>query len=132
MYHVIDHLISSPDTDINLLWFSKVLEPVAVADSASESIKANHSVCTALDLLAFLVQELPRNVILNGFTILHKGVGACMSCGNTKVVRYVHGLLTRLVTMYPTKLGKWCREIDHVTMQYSFHTIPVSCAQLCD
>jgi len=102
----------STDIEVKLLWFSKVLEPIGAMEASSDPVMSNYfNVCTALDLLAFLLQVLPQQVVLNGFRVLHKGVGMCMTCGNTKVVRYVHGLITRLVTMFPTDLGReWAEE----------------------
>lgn len=95
------------DVEVKLLWFTKVLEPIGSTESTTDPLMSSYfNVCTALDLLAFLLQVLPQQVVLNGFRGLHKGVGMCMTCGNTKVVRFVHGLITKLVTMFPTDLGK--------------------------
>ena len=44
-----------------------------------------YNVCTALDLLTFLLGVLPRPTLLAGFKILNKGFITCMTCGNTKV-----------------------------------------------
>jgi len=53
-----------------------------------------------------IFQVLPRTVILAGFKTLHKGLGICMTCGSTKVVRFMHGLLSRLMGMFPTEPGE--------------------------
>ena len=45
-------------------------------------------------------------MILSGFKTLHKGLGICMTCGNTKVVRFMHALLSRLMNMFPTEPGE--------------------------
>lgn len=95
------------DIDIKLAWFSKLLEALTQIDPATGNMVANYAnICTALDLFSFLLQVLPHQVVLTGFRTLHKGVSICMTCNNTKVVRYVHTLLTRLISMFPTDLGK--------------------------
>ena len=60
-----------------------------------------------LTLSCFLsLQVLPRTVVLSGFKTLHKGLGICMTCGSTKVVRFMHALLSRLMSMFPTEPGE--------------------------
>lgn len=99
--------VTCADIDIKLAWFSKLLEALTQIDPATGNMVANYAnICTALDLFSFLLQVLPHQVVLTGFRTLHKGVSICMTCNNTKVVRYVHTLLTRLISMFPTDLGK--------------------------
>ena len=43
----------------------------------------------------------PHSVLLAGYRHLHKGILACITSSNMKVVRYVHGLLTRLMQIFP-------------------------------
>ena len=103
-----DMLVFHPaDIDIKLAWFSKLLEALTQGDPATNTnTVANYAnICTTLDLLTFLLQVLPQHVVLNGFRTLHTGVSVCMTCNSTKVVRYVHTLLTRLISMFPTDLG---------------------------
>jgi len=55
-----------------LLWFTKVLEPIGSTESTTDPLMSSYfNVCTALDLLAFLLQVLPQQVVLNGFRGLH-------------------------------------------------------------
>ena len=45
------------DIDIKISWFAKLLEAMAQADPATGGSVANYAnICTALDLLAFLLQ----------------------------------------------------------------------------
>ncbi|XP_064401908.1 transformation/transcription domain-associated protein-like isoform X2 [Halichondria panicea] len=91
-----------PNIDIKIPWFAKLFDALTQTDPSTGNSVANYAnICTALDLLTFLLQVLPQNVILAGFKTLHKGLNVCMTCGNTKVVRYVHALLTRLLGMFP-------------------------------
>ncbi|KAK1343257.1 hypothetical protein QTO34_016035 [Cnephaeus nilssonii] len=41
--------------------------------------------------------------ILSSFKPLQRGIAACMTCGNTKVLRAVHSLLSRLMSIFPTE-----------------------------
>ena len=34
---------------------------------------------------------------------LQRGISACMTCTNTKVIRCVHGLLSKLMSIFPTE-----------------------------
>ena len=99
---------SPPDIDIKIPWFARLLEALTQTDPSTNQPIANYAnICTAVDLLTFLLQILPRSVLLPGFKSLHKGLTICMTCGNTKVVRYMHVLLSRLMAMFPTELGGW-------------------------
>lgn len=44
------------------------------------------NICTALDMLGFLLTILRKEAILGSFKHLQRGIAACMSCPNTKVV----------------------------------------------
>ena len=98
------------DIEIKLVWFSKLLEALTQGDQTTGNMVANYAnISTALDLLTFLLTVLPHQTILNGFRTLHKGVNICMTSNSTKVVRYVHTLLARLISMFPTDLGTYVR-----------------------
>jgi len=42
-------------------------------------------------------------VILPCFKPLQRGIAACMNCPNTRVIRMVHSLLSRLMSLFPTE-----------------------------
>lgn len=44
-----------------------------------------------------------KDTILSSFKPLQRGIAACMTCPNTKVIRGVHGLLSRLMSFFPTE-----------------------------
>lgn len=61
------------------------------------------NICTGLEVLSFLLTVLQPPAILSSFKPLQRGVAACMTCGNTKVLRAVHSLLSRLMSLFPTE-----------------------------
>ncbi|CAG2251373.1 TRRAP [Mytilus edulis] len=44
-----------------------------------------------------------KETILSSFKPLQRGIAACMTCPNTKVIRGVHTLLSRLMSFFPTE-----------------------------
>ena len=83
--------------DLKLAFLDKVFASV-------ENSQPNYgNICTALELLTFLLGVMKREQILANFKPLQRGLGACISSSNTKVIRLVHGLLSRLMTIFPTE-----------------------------
>ncbi|XP_011602842.1 transformation/transcription domain-associated protein isoform X1 [Takifugu rubripes] len=87
-----------PRTELKLQWFDKLL--MTVEQQAQANIS---NICTGLDILCFLLTMLPSPAILAHFKPLQRGIAACMTCGNTKVLRAVHSLLSRLMSNFPTE-----------------------------
>ena len=44
-----------------------------------------------------------KEQILPSFKPLQRGIAACMTCPNSKVIRSVHSLLSRLMSIFPTE-----------------------------
>ena len=65
------------------------------------------NICTGLEVLSFLLTVLQPPAVLSSFKPLQRGVAACMTCGNTKVLRAVHSLLSRLMSLFPTEPSTW-------------------------
>lgn len=65
------------------------------------------NICTGLEVLSFLLTVLQSPAILSSFKPLQRGIAACMTCGNTKVLRAVHSLLSRLMSIFPTEPSRW-------------------------
>lgn len=85
------------NTELKLAWFDKLLNTV-------ESQQPNfNNICTSLELLYFLLTILKKDQILACFKPLQRGIAACMNCPNTKVIRGVHSLLSRLMSFFPTE-----------------------------
>ncbi|XP_029933024.1 transformation/transcription domain-associated protein isoform X2 [Myripristis murdjan] len=87
-----------PRAELKLQWFDKLLMTV------EQPAQANFSnICTGLEILCFLLTVLQSPAILAHFKPLQRGIAACMTCGNTKVLRAVHSLLSRLMSIFPTE-----------------------------
>ncbi|XP_065098610.1 transformation/transcription domain-associated protein isoform X4 [Paramisgurnus dabryanus] len=87
-----------PRAELKLQWFDKLLMTV------EQPAQANFSnICTGLEILSFLLSVLQPPAILAHFKPLQRGIAACMTCGNTKVLRAVHTLLSRLMSTFPTE-----------------------------
>ncbi|XP_015602005.1 transformation/transcription domain-associated protein [Cephus cinctus] len=83
--------------DLKLAWLDKVFASV---DNAQPNYG---NICTALELMTFLLGVMKREQILASCKPLQRGLGACIASSNTKVIRLVHGLLSRLMTIFPTE-----------------------------
>ncbi|XP_022520517.2 transformation/transcription domain-associated protein isoform X4 [Astyanax mexicanus] len=87
-----------PRAELKLQWFDKLLMTV------EQPAQANFSnICTGLEILSFLLTVLQSPAILAHFKPLQRGIAACMTCSNTKVLRAVHSLLSRLMSIFPTE-----------------------------
>ncbi|KAM3859386.1 transformation/transcription domain-associated protein isoform 3-T3 [Diretmus argenteus] len=87
-----------PRAELKLQWFDKLLMTVEQPTQANFS-----NICTGLEILCFLLTVLQSPAILAHFKPLQRGIAACMTCGNTKVLRAVHSLLSRLMSIFPTE-----------------------------
>uniref|UniRef100_A0A8C2HQ35 Transformation/transcription domain-associated protein n=1 Tax=Cyprinus carpio TaxID=7962 RepID=A0A8C2HQ35_CYPCA len=87
-----------PRAELKLQWFDKLLITVEQPNQANFS-----NICTGLEILSFLLSVLQPPAILSHFKPLQRGIAACMTCGNTKVLRAVHSLLSRLTSTFPTE-----------------------------
>uniref|UniRef100_A0A8C1NFM0 Transformation/transcription domain-associated protein n=1 Tax=Cyprinus carpio TaxID=7962 RepID=A0A8C1NFM0_CYPCA len=87
-----------PRAELKLQWFDKLLMTVEQPNQANFS-----NICTGLEILSFLLSVLQPPAILSHFKPLQRGIAACMTCGNTKVLRAVHSLLSRLTSTFPTE-----------------------------
>nr|CAD7427558.1 unnamed protein product [Timema monikensis] len=83
--------------DLKLNWLEKVFAGI---DSESPNYG---NICTALELLTYLLGIIKKEHILAGFKPLQRGLSACITSSNLKVLRLVHGLLSRLMTIFPTE-----------------------------
>lgn len=67
--------------DLKLGWLDKVFATVETATPNFGNI------CTALELVTFLLGIMKKEQILAGFKPLQKGLGACIASNNTKVIK---------------------------------------------
>lgn len=91
-----------PNAELRLAWFEKLLLSADPQVAQQLQQPPNYgNICTALELLGFLLTILRREIIISSFKPLQKGIASCMICPNTKVIRCVHNLLTRMYAMFP-------------------------------
>lgn len=83
--------------DLKLVFFDEILMSV----NAKGANIAN--ICTALELLTFLLTVLSKEQILISFKPLQKGIGRCLTSNNSKIIRLVHLLLTKLMALFPAE-----------------------------
>ena len=97
--------------DLKLSWLDKVFASV-------ENSQPNYgNICTALELLTFLLGVMKPEQILASMKPLQRGLGACIASTNAKVIRLVHGLLSKLMALFPTEstssnVGSRYEELD--------------------
>ncbi|XP_044261128.1 transcription-associated protein 1 [Tribolium madens] len=82
--------------DLKLAFFDKIL----TIEGPNPNIG---NVCTALELLTYLLTVLKKEQILASFKPLQRGLSACLTSTNNKIIKLVHGLLTKLMTLFPTE-----------------------------
>jgi transformation/transcription domain-associated protein len=89
-----------PNCDLKLGPFEKILAGPQGVDSNQPNYI---NICTCLDILGFLLTILRKDQVLAAFKPLQKSIATCMSCPNTKVIRALHNLMSRLMNMFPTE-----------------------------
>eukprot|EP00118_Oscarella_pearsei_P018052 m.182608 g.182608 ORF g.182608 m.182608 type:complete len:3843 (+) comp39295_c0_seq28:119-11647(+) len=94
-----------PSADMKLVWFDKLLSSAAPTLLQQEPGPAVNfaNVCTALEVLTFILSILPHPTILATLQPLQRGIGICLSSQNTKVVRAISSFLTKLVSIFPAE-----------------------------
>ncbi|KAL4715075.1 hypothetical protein ACJJTC_012122 [Scirpophaga incertulas] len=80
-----------------LMWLDKVFS------TAESNTAACANACTALELLVFLLGVLKREQALAAIKPLQRGLAACVSSTNAKIVRLTHNLLAKLTAIFPTE-----------------------------
>lgn len=86
-----------PHADPKLAWLDKLFLNL-------ESTQPNlANVCVGLEVLTYLIGTLRREQILGAMRGLTRGLVACMTCSNSRVVRLTHTLLARLMSTFPTE-----------------------------
>ncbi|XP_072379030.1 transcription-associated protein 1 [Diabrotica undecimpunctata] len=81
--------------DLKLAFFDKILTSIEAP---------NHNVaniCTALELLTYILTVFEKEQILASFKPLQRGIGACITSNNSRIIKLVHNLLTKLFTLFP-------------------------------
>ena len=82
-----------PNCELKLAWFDRLFQTVdaqAAQVTPISGVVANNqpnftNICTALELLTFLLSILRKDQILTGFKPLQRGLATLMNCTNPKV-----------------------------------------------
>lgn len=81
-----------PNCELKLAWFDRLFQTVdnpQTQAAPAGAIAANPpnftNICTALELLTFLLSILRKEQILAGFKPLQRGLASLMNCTNPKV-----------------------------------------------
>lgn len=86
--------------DLKLQAFDKILDGQQGVASTAPNLA---NICTCLDIMSFLLTVLRKDQILAAFKPLQKAIAQCMRSNNSKVIRAVHTLMSRLMTQFPTE-----------------------------
>uniref|UniRef100_A0A8D8UEY6 Transformation/transcription domain-associated protein n=1 Tax=Cacopsylla melanoneura TaxID=428564 RepID=A0A8D8UEY6_9HEMI len=104
---------SHQNVDFKLTWLDKVLSTI---DQPNANLG---NISIALELLTLLITILDEGQILHIIKPLQRGLVACISSSITKVIRLVHTLLCRLMSIFPTEpisssVASKREELDHI------------------
>lgn len=81
--------------DLKLQWLDKIF---IVPDQTASSII---NICTALELLTFLLTlPMRRDQLLMIFRALQRGLSVCVTSTNPKIIKMMHTLLTKLMSVF--------------------------------
>ena len=79
-----------PHCELKLAWFDRLFlateSTQAAQPAAAQSQPSYSNICTALELLTFLIGMLRKDQILAGFKPIQRGLTSLMSCNNAKVI----------------------------------------------
>ncbi|CAL4066669.1 unnamed protein product, partial [Meganyctiphanes norvegica] len=86
-----------PNADPKLAWLDKLFLNL---ESAQPNLA---NVCVGLEVFTYLIGTLRREQIQGAMRGLTRGLVACMTCTNSKVVRLTYSLLAALMAAFPTE-----------------------------
>ncbi|XP_045469394.1 transcription-associated protein 1 isoform X2 [Harmonia axyridis] len=61
------------------------------------------NILNTLEVVTFFLSVLKREQILTEYKGLQRGISACISSTNSKVIKLIHALLTKLMSIFPTE-----------------------------
>ncbi|KAL3270789.1 hypothetical protein HHI36_021313 [Cryptolaemus montrouzieri] len=61
------------------------------------------NISTALELLTYFLSVMKKEQILSEFRVLQRGLGTCINSSNVKIIKLIHALLTKLMSIFPTE-----------------------------
>lgn len=88
-----------PNAELRVTWLDKLF---LLLDQANANFA---NVCMALEILSYLCTIRNKQDLLAIFKPLQRGIIVCISCQNTKVVKGVHTMLQKLLSLFPIESG---------------------------
>lgn len=92
--------------ELKLNWLDKTFTSI---ENPSTNL---NNICTALDFLNFLTTILKPDQLLAIIRPIQKGLSACIIHQNTKIIRLMHILVTRLMALYVPDLQHKNEDLD--------------------
>ncbi|XP_050299225.1 transcription-associated protein 1 isoform X2 [Anthonomus grandis grandis] len=92
--------------DLNLGFFHKILSSLGMATPNISNI------CTALELLTFLLTVMKKEQILVQFKLLQDGLTLCVISSDEKIIQLTHNLLTKLFSIFPLERVNKIQELN--------------------
>jgi transformation/transcription domain-associated protein len=94
---VMDQNVWLQNCDLKLQWLDKIFISIS-----TEPTQANiGNICTALELLTYLLGCMRRDQLLAIFRPLQRGLSVCVTNHNAKIIKMMHALLTKLMSIFP-------------------------------
>ncbi|XP_030767739.1 transcription-associated protein 1 [Sitophilus oryzae] len=94
--------------DLKLGFFDKIL---MLVDKPNANIA---NICTALELLTYLLTVLTKEQVLASFELLQQGLFACIVSSKNKVIMLMHNLLMKLFAIVPLEKVNKCKELEEL------------------
>lgn len=83
--------------DLKLTWLDKIFGSISTEPTAANI----GNICTGLELLAYLLGCMRRDQLLAIFRPLQRGLSICVTSNNVKIIKMMHALLTKLMSIFP-------------------------------
>lgn len=83
--------------DLKLQWLDKVL--ISISEPTQTNVT---NICTALELLTYLLGVMNRDQLLSIFRSIQRGLSVCVTNHNSRVIKMMHALLSKLMGIFPT------------------------------
>ncbi|XP_046847243.1 transformation/transcription domain-associated protein-like isoform X2 [Xenia sp. Carnegie-2017] len=101
-------------SDLKLAWLDKLF--VTLDQTPGTNF---NNVCTGLEVLTYLLTVVPREHCLQLLKPLQRGVVACMTCQNIKVIRAVHTFLVKLTSLFPLESATNTDKYEELELLYT-------------
>uniref|UniRef100_A0A146L0J1 Transformation/transcription domain-associated protein n=6 Tax=Lygus hesperus TaxID=30085 RepID=A0A146L0J1_LYGHE len=103
--------------DFRLQWMDKIFCSI---DQPNPNLG---NICVGLELFTLALTFMKKEQVLAQCKILQKGINACISSNNTRVIRLSHLLLTRLMSYYPTEPSTAIVSSKHAELECIYSSV---------